>query len=121
KIFGYEGFGQGSLNEVNVDVLRAHSQHVLAAMVGAGILNGCAIPLDKLDHATFAQAHKYFDGNKELLCKRAEEILAEHLARHLASLYPDKPIFQIDGRTLTSVLRRPEVVDLVISKMIESK
>ncbi|MDR3356372.1 MAG: AIPR family protein, partial [Spirochaetaceae bacterium] len=92
-----------------VQAQRPYSHCLMAAILGAKILNHFSIDVDKITHSNFLEIKNYFEANREDLYDDAERHLMNQLGKYFY-----EPLESLDGRSLAAVFRRFDFVENVL-------
>jgi len=104
-----DNYRRKQAEDVETQAQRAYSQYFLAMIIGRQLLLKTGLALQQITHSNFVQIKDLFDQNKELLHQRAEAFLIVCLHEHLKS-----DLHGIDGRTVSAVFRRFDIVEKYI-------
>lgn len=91
----------------NIQASRPYSQHFIAYMIGKQLLTHHNIVLNTLTHANFTDMKEDFETNKETLYATSEKCLTDLLIDY----FNTDNLSSIDGRTMSAVFRRFDIVE----------
>lgn len=112
-IFRYcDNYRRKTSPDANIQAQRKYSQYYMSMLMGQQLLIQLNITLDQLTHRNFEQAHALFDQIKEQLYSACEKYMVRCLSQTLC--YLNSPVSEIDGRTISALFRRFDLVEKYI-------
>jgi hypothetical protein len=103
-----DNYRKRSSSDIEKEVHRRYSNYLLASIIGVNLLKIFEISIDNLTHINFNEIKKYFDTNRDILYKEAEQ----HLLKHLKQYFGNNPLEEINGRRIAAAFRRFDFVEL---------
>lgn len=88
------------------DIIRRYDNYLIAALFGARLLKQEGIQLAGLDHRNFERLRSSVEASSAVIYDASENTILEVLHEYFA--YLNKPLAEIDGRTLASAFRSEE-------------